>query len=479
MAAARLPRAVHRVSMNRKPPRLRTPKRRWRLLAAACAMVASGASFAQVGAEPVAPALPASAALPDLPDVSSLPSLPDPSPGASTSPSASAPSPDAAWRGELWRQHVDWRNRPAAESNAAWRAVLDIRHEWRLGGDVSLNLSNRFEALRPDGDAKPDRERNALREIFATWRATPSVHLDLGRINSRQGMATGYNPTDFLKAFAVVSRVSQDPSALRENRLGTAMLRGQVIAAWGAAQVSVIPRLSGRDTLDDGRWALGWERTNRREAVLVRIAPRGTERFSTDLQVYRKAGDATQLGANFSYVARDDLLVHTEWAGGRQPHRVSPNETSGGAHWANRLAVGATWTSPWRWAITAERHVASSALSRDDWQAWRNLAGLNAAARLGALRHEVGERQDLLVRNAYFVRVAWDQAFDLRSVDAAALLRLNPYDHSRSMQLDVAWHLNARCSLRAILGRNVGAGAAEHSSQFQRASVAVYLQAYL
>ena len=46
-----------------------------------------------------------------------------------------------------------------------------------------------------------------------------------GRINVRNGAALGYNPTDFFRSGALRSVVSIDPNSLRENRLGTVMLR--------------------------------------------------------------------------------------------------------------------------------------------------------------------------------------------------------------------------------------------------------------
>ena len=57
--------------------------------------------------------------------------------------------------------------------------------------------------------------------------ARPDTLIDLGRINVRNGVALGYNPTDYFRAGAVRAAVSVSPASLKENRQGSVMLRGQ------------------------------------------------------------------------------------------------------------------------------------------------------------------------------------------------------------------------------------------------------------
>lgn len=379
-------------------------------------------------------------------------------------------------RVELWHQRFDWRDLPAGETHRAWRGVLDYRHEWSLGDAWRWGVSNRFEAVHNEGD-KPDTERNVLRELYASHDAGDGWHFDLGRINSRQGMASGYNPSDFLRAHAVVTRSSQDPAALRENRLGTVMLRAQKLGAFGSVQATLVPRLADRDRPSTDGYGLGLERTNRREALLLRYTPRGSDRLAADLQAYARAGDSPQLAANLSFVAADSLLVHAEWAGGKLDPLVAPDEAAGAERWANRVATGFSWTTPWRMTLTLERLHDGRGLTRDDWNAWRLAADPATRARLGRLRRDVQERQELLVRDGWFVRLAWDQAFDVRNLDIAALARINAYDRSSTSQIDMAWHLSSTSSLRLILGHARGDRGSEFASSL-RNSVALYWLAY-
>ncbi|KMQ80099.1 hypothetical protein BPMI_00798 [Candidatus Burkholderia pumila] len=79
-----------------------------------------------------------------------------------------------------------------------------------------------------------------------SWQASPSALVDAGRINLCEGVASGFNPTNFFKADAIRSIVSIDPANLRDNRLGSVMLRSQVLWDDGSLSALVSPRLAGR-----------------------------------------------------------------------------------------------------------------------------------------------------------------------------------------------------------------------------------------
>ncbi len=70
---------------------------------------------------------------------------------------------------------------------------------------------------------------NDFREAYIEWRLADQTYLALGRINLKSGIALGYNPTDYFKTRTVSEPLSADPTVLREDRLGTVMLRLQHI----------------------------------------------------------------------------------------------------------------------------------------------------------------------------------------------------------------------------------------------------------
>ena len=117
---------------------------------------------------------------------------------------------------------------PAPPGAPDWeeRLFLDARKDWRLAPGLSVTYSGRLNLRAEDTLPIPTHEnvRHDFREGYASWTPAPQLFLEAGRINLKSGVAAGYNPTDFFKTRAVVEPLTSDPQALREDRLGTAML---------------------------------------------------------------------------------------------------------------------------------------------------------------------------------------------------------------------------------------------------------------
>ena len=78
---------------------------------------------------------------------------------------------------------------------------------------------------------------------YSLFEVVPRGYLEAGRINLKNGTALGYNPTDFFKTRTMVDIASIDPSALKEDRLGTVMIEGQRIWDYGSLTLAFAPRL--------------------------------------------------------------------------------------------------------------------------------------------------------------------------------------------------------------------------------------------
>src|SRR5207244_12924542 len=106
------------------------------------------------------------------------------------------------------------------------RLSLDFMHASPFATGWRAVLSDRLDHMRPsDGAADTI---NSLREAYVSWQPqSASTVVDAGRVNLRYGPGYGYNPTDFFRDGALRTITSIDPFALRENRLGTVVARGQ------------------------------------------------------------------------------------------------------------------------------------------------------------------------------------------------------------------------------------------------------------
>ncbi|HEU0203131.1 MAG TPA: hypothetical protein VFR86_22195, partial [Burkholderiaceae bacterium] len=333
-----------------------------------------------------------------------------------------------------------------------------FRHEWS-SGPWKLGLSDRLEYLRTSG---ADETRNALREAYAS-RAFGNAFADAGRINWRNGVASGFNPTDYLRRGAVIEQGTQNPQALRENRLGAVMLRGQALADAGSVQVAWIPDFA-HDNPSSSTLAAGWDRTNASRAALVKITPQLGQRFTADVLAYSRAGARPQFGANLTLLAADAWVVYTEASGGQSAALPGPGETRPEPAWHNALAAGATWTTPPGIVATLEYQYSGDALTRAHWDAWQQTIGTPQERALGALRTERSRTQDPLVQRAWFARLAWDNAFGSRDLALAGFMRVSAFDRSRLWQVDATWHLSAHQSVRLIGGGFSGAPDSEYGS---------------
>lgn len=375
---------------------------------------------------------------------------------ADDDPSAAAPEPSGL-RLEAWAQASDMRPvaGAAAQPRQQQRLVLDFRREWSWGPDWKLGLSNRLEQVRArqDSGGSDSELRHALREAYASWRWAPGLYLDAGRIQWRNGVASGFNPSDFLKRGAVLDLGTLNPQALRENRLGTVMLRQQWLGDAGSLQLAWIPKLSsapvGEASAATPRSAMpikpnprspAWERTNGDDAALLRWAPRTPDSWSAEGLAYARAGEPVRWAANLTALLGESWIVYGEWSNGRAALR-SQAPTAGHDQ---ELAAGATWTSPWGWAATVERHQATTPGNTDAW----------------------------------FTRLAWDQALGMRDVNLAAFMRVAAQDRSRLWQLDARWHVNDRHSLALIWGGTHGTASSEYgrlpTRRYGMASWSVY-----
>lgn len=387
---------------------------------------------------------------------------------------------------QLWWQQIRERALGPADGGAAssplGRVVLDFRREWSPSSEWRVALSNRLDLVRDlhrgAAAASHDGEVNSLREAWVSRRlgeAASPTFIDVGRINLRNGVGSGYNPTDFFKTDAVRAATSFDPRDLRFNRLGTVMLRAQGIRAAGAWTVALAPRLTTRDHFDDRTFALALERTNRRGAVYAKWAPQLSQRASIDALVFAREGEQPQAGLNGTLLVGNAVIINAEWAGGRVRPLVGPGQATPGLAWRHRAAINLTWTTPLGIELTGEYHYAGDALSRSAWHAWRNAGGVQDQLALAQIALQRAGAREPLVRSGWFMRAAWQDAFAVHGLDASAFMQSNGYDGSVAWQLKLSWRLNQRWSLIGQAGGNRGSGRSEFGSTPLQAYTGVYL----
>lgn len=353
---------------------------------------------------------------------------------------------------QTWLQHYRYSIRQPQVSNGSLdtaRQVIDLRHDFRISPRLTLHVSDRADFLIPlksfASVEDPADAINSLREAYATVRfgnpATP-LYLDAGRINIRNGVGSGYNPTDFFKQGAVLTATTRDPNALRTDRLGVVALRLQSLASWGAASVTYIPALQNRGSLVDidrrrrGFGYLGLDRTNAADAVFVKLAPRISETVSVDLLALRDRG-RTKLGTNVSTLLGNALVGNVEAALVQTRRLPGPGEGEPSVGWYALAAANLTWTLSQGLELTAEASYAGDALDGDQWRRYRTAIDAVTLAQLDRIVTDRSLRQEPLTRVNWFLRAAWRDAFRQNGLDVSGFATGNAYDNSLLWQVTV------------------------------------------
>lgn len=313
-------------------------------------------------------------------------------------------------------------------SETVRRLSLDFSQPVRIGGAWSLMLSDRLDYVEP-ADTGQETAVNSLREAYATWRdADRGLALDVGRVNARHGTAYGYNPTDFFRAGSIRSATSDDPFALRDNRLGTVMIRLQTLWLNGAASIAFAPKLGTTPSSESFSADLG--STNGSRKALATLSQKLSDQVSIQALLFNDRDRGTQFGLNMTTLLSPAFVGHVEWATGSDRALYAAESAHG-----NRLAIGGTYTLPTSLALTMEFQFNGFALDKSAWQR----AVTADPAGLSTYLTDVQRQQELASRSALLLYATQRNAI-MKNLDFTGFVKLNLEDHSRMTWIEARYH---------------------------------------
>jgi hypothetical protein len=388
---------------------------------------------------------------------------------------------------------TQWRN----------RASLDAADQWHLFDDVSVSLSNRFSLLAENDYAFPSRQvvRNDFREGYVTWQPLAQNYLEAGRINLRNGVALGFNPTDFFKSRSAVDQASSNPSALRDNRLGTLMLRGQSILSAGSVTFAYAPKFYTPTPVairpQPGISPM-FDRTNAADRFLLSASTEIAD-LSPEALLYHANGQ-TRLGLNLTRPIGQSIVAYAEWAGGRRRDLIAealsygqktgtlpasapvlpPSDTN--KSFRNDAALGFSWTSAAKITLNLEYHYHQAGLSGAQQQRWFAVGQaqrgfLPVTSELWYLRAYANDQQEPWSRQQIFLRADWSDAF-ITNLELTAIGFVNLYDGSSLTQLSAHYFFSRDWTIGAYASANLGGKRSERGSFAQAGSAILQLQRY-
>ncbi len=422
------------------------------------------------------------------------------------------PAPPAAPQGKLYiedaftldslRSPLAVPLPPSSTPATEWqnRTSLDATRKWTIGDGLEASLSDRLNLIEQNNIDIPAHQqfRNDFREGYVTWEPATQTYVEAGRINVRHGTALGYNPTDFFKTRSLVAQASEDPSVVREDRLGVAMVQGQRLFEGGSVTLAVAPRLE-RPSAIPLAWAPsvdpGFGETNEANRMLLSGSYEIADGFSPEALLFHQDGQ-TRLGANVSRTIGQAIVAYGEWAGGQEASvtsraiafghatdALSPQVTDPrpGRSFTNDAAVGASWTSGAdELTVNLEYHYHQSGFGASDWRHWFALgqSGIpNVTGLLWYTRAYAQDQQEPLSRQEFFLRADWNDAF-IEKLELSAIAFVNAYDGSTLTQVAASYYLSDAWTVSALAGGSLGGSRTERGSLPDQASAILQVVRY-
>ncbi len=374
-----------------------------------------------------------------------------------------------------------WQNRTSADLAAEWAALRSLK----------LVLSDRVDLIAQEDVTWWSRTtvRNELREAYASWQPRARVYLEAGRINVRNGVALGFDPTDFFRPRTLVGQASLDPSVLSRNRLGTLMVRAQAIGDRGALSLLYAPKLFEPSPITSDAIGIDprFDATNAAHRVLASASATAGDLSAQALFYYER--QRSKVGVALTRPLGSSVVAYTEWALGYEANLIAraidygrqtgtlppglppPIPTDPSLALRNDVAAGASWTIGTWLTLNFEYHFHQGALTGGDWARWFAAGRANPllAPELWYIRGYAADQMEPASQHNAFVRLAWPNALvDDLEIDGFAFVNLR--DGSTLTQVAASYAMSDRWTFTLLGGANLGTPQSERGSLPQAAS---------
>lgn len=306
---------------------------------------------------------------------------------------------------------------------------------------------------------------NTLKEAYLSRQVQENELLDLGRINVFNGVASGYNPTDFFRVGAVRSLVSVDPASLKKNRLGSAMLRGQHLWSDGSLTALYSPKLAERP--NTASFSPDFGASNNQDRYLLALSQQLADGIAPQWLIYGKPHQAPQFGVNLTSLLNDATVLYAEWSGGNSRSLASlVLDSRDDTAFRNRIASGLSYTSGNKLTLTVEYEYNGAGLESSNWDKLRH----GPALAYGRFRAVQQYSQELATKREVFFYATWQDAC-VNHLDLSVMQKFNLADQSRLTWLEARYRMDKLDLALQIQGNRgdqtsvYGAAAQKHAWQ--------------
>ncbi|MFW2543783.1 hypothetical protein ACN2XU_14150 [Primorskyibacter sp. 2E107] len=310
-----------------------------------------------------------------------------------------------------------------------------------------------------------------VQELALSFALGPQTTVQFGRINIRNGVATGYNPTDWFKDDSLVVTGSAAPADRRNERLGVLALTGTTTIGQTLVTAGYRPEIDadmGTVWTDADNYGLQLHRTNPTEAWFLKLTPPTGNNLSLTANAVMIDGDPG-LGFELSGGVGDNLVLYSEVMA--QQRLSIADEALGtslgslgfrngvgagqGKDWHWSAALGLNWALPTQIvgqrdiSLTLEYHLNTAGLSGSEIDALAGAAGPDGAA-AGAIYGVAARRQEPLAQQQIFARAAWNDIWGDSDISLLGFYVQHDGSGLAQISYDVPVGRNGSFNLRGI-----------------------------
>lgn len=314
-----------------------------------------------------------------------------------------------------------------------------------------------------------------IKDLYYKINKNEKYFLELGRINIKEGVARGYNPTDYFKGSAALT-LSNDPKDKKDNRLGSVLLQGTAILDNITLKVIYSPKIC---TDEESIWrnkkyfGLHLDETNDVHRTSLYLGYTGYENTSIyGLLHYNE--DDLNLGFNLShidersiwYVESSIKKTSNDASELVKTLNISPiiAETFySKKEYMPEVVFGLNYTSESNIVTAVEYIYNSGGFSNSDWD---NFFILNShfqyEEQLKELRNKLLNAEKIMSQHTVFTMV--EKSDVVPSLDITLMSWLNPEDKSTLAQLSASYSYEDNMTFDVNVRTYIGSSETEYGS---------------
>jgi len=336
--------------------------------------------------------------------------------------------------------------------NARLKLSYQYNEETESDKKLYLNLNKNEKNYQVDiriiGD-EGDSSFN-LKELYYKGKISEKNLFEIGRVNIKEGVARGFNPTDYFKGTTSLT-LSTDPKERKDNRLGSLLIQDTMFFDNMTLKAIYSPKISvdsDKILSDKEHYGLYLDETNYRDRGSLYLGYSGFKDISSSMILHLNEDDLN-IGLNLSYISGAWIFYSESSMKDEQFHQST---------------LGINYTSENSIVTSLEYIYNRDGLNGSEWDSWFRDIKINPplAREFGELRAKVAREESIMSRDTLFLL---SRVSDIETnLDASLMVWLNPYDKSTLSQVGLEYALQDDIQTNIYLRNYLGSDDTEYGS---------------